>query len=91
VHSSSSKTQYLLLHSIREIIIDAPSESLAPHLDVIMALLFDNSSSPDDGTRNVVAECLGKVSECLLVCVCVLCGVCVCVCGVCACVLLLSG
>jgi cullin-associated NEDD8-dissociated protein 1 len=57
-----SKRQYLLLHSIREIIIDAPPTALAPHLDTIMALLFDNAKSEDDGTRNVVAECLGKLA-----------------------------
>ena len=56
-----SKRQYLLLHSIREIIADAPAEALAPHLDVISNLLLDNSRSEDDGTRNVVAECLGKL------------------------------
>lgn len=56
-----SKRQYLLLHSIREIIADAPADSLQPHLDVIASLLFENSKSEDDGTRNVVAECLGKL------------------------------
>ena len=56
-----SKRQYLLLHSIREIIADAPPAALEPHLQVITSLLFENSKSPDDGTRNVVAECLGKL------------------------------
>jgi len=56
-----SKRQYLLLHSIREIIADAPAEALVPHLDVITKLLLENSKSEDDGTRNVVAECLGKL------------------------------
>jgi cullin-associated NEDD8-dissociated protein 1 len=58
----SSKRQYLLLHSIREIIADAPAAALQPHLDVIAALLLENSKSEDDGTRNVVAECLGKLA-----------------------------
>lgn len=57
-----SKRQYLLLHSIREIITDAPPTALAPHLETLMALLFDNAQSEDDGTRNVVAECLGKLA-----------------------------
>ncbi len=58
----SSKRQYLLLHSIREIIADAPAAALQPHLEVITSLLFENSKSEDDGTRNVVAECLGKLA-----------------------------
>lgn len=59
------KKQYLLLHSLREIIVREAASgtgatTLQPYLQPILALLFENCESEEEGTRNVVAECLGK-------------------------------
>jgi len=58
--------QYLLMHSLREIISRASSApagiaALTPHLESVLRLLFENTQSEEEGTRNVVAECLGKL------------------------------
>jgi cullin-associated NEDD8-dissociated protein 1 len=63
---SRSKRQYLLLHSLKEIItcqsIDTKMvASLQPHLESIWVLLLKHCQCPEEGTRNVVAECLGKL------------------------------
>ncbi|KAH3767418.1 cullin-associated NEDD8-dissociated protein 1 [Pelomyxa schiedti] len=58
--------QYLLLHSIREIIIRQSSQEglqiLKPHLPALLKLLCAHCESDEEGTRNVVAECLGKLT-----------------------------
>lgn len=57
--------QYLLLHALRELITGSVligSDSLTPFLDEIWQLLFDFCGSFEEGTRNVVAECLGKLT-----------------------------
>lgn len=61
------KRQYLLLHSLKEIIScqsinPAMIKSLEPHLDSVWMLLFNHCECPEEGTRNVVAECLGKLT-----------------------------
>lgn len=61
------KRQYLLLHSLREIIVREAATGtgasiLQPHLTPILSLLFENCESEEEGTRNVVAECLGKLA-----------------------------
>jgi cullin-associated NEDD8-dissociated protein 1 len=60
------KRQYLLLHSLREIISRTAGveggKDLAGHLGAILPLLFENTESEEEGTRNVVAECLGKLA-----------------------------
>jgi len=60
------KRQYLLLHSLREIISRTSSQDggkdLVPHLGAILPLLIENTESEEEGTRNVVAECLGKLA-----------------------------
>lgn len=61
------KRQYLLLHSLREIIVREAATGtgasiLQPYLTPILALLFENCESEEEGTRNVVAECLGKLA-----------------------------
>jgi len=60
------KRQYLLLHALK-IVIGACSTGttaadLAPFVDEIWGLLFANCESPEEGTRNVVAECLGRLT-----------------------------
>ncbi|XP_026163651.1 cullin-associated NEDD8-dissociated protein 2 [Mastacembelus armatus] len=60
--SSQPRRQYLLLHSLKEVISACPASSLSPHLESIWALLFQNCECPEEGTRNLVAECLGKLT-----------------------------
>ncbi|GAM20698.1 hypothetical protein SAMD00019534_038730 [Acytostelium subglobosum LB1] len=70
---SNPKKQYLLLHSLRECIARLPQsangiESIRPYLPAVLKILFDYSSPnqpsllDEEGTRNIVAECLGKLS-----------------------------
>jgi cullin-associated NEDD8-dissociated protein 1 len=59
--------QYLLLHSLKEIISrqsesEAKVKALHEHLNTILPLLFKYAESPEESTRNVVAECLGKLA-----------------------------
>ncbi|XP_074601185.1 cullin-associated and neddylation-dissociated 1 [Brevipalpus obovatus] len=61
------KGQYLLLHSLKEIINcqsvnNQMIKTLEPFLDVIWELLLKHCECPEEGTRNVVAECLGKLT-----------------------------
>lgn len=60
--SVQPKRQYLLLHSLKEVISTLPATSLKPHVENIWSLLFKNCECPEEGTRNVVAECLGKLT-----------------------------
>uniref|UniRef100_A0A3B5A953 Cullin-associated NEDD8-dissociated protein 1-like n=1 Tax=Stegastes partitus TaxID=144197 RepID=A0A3B5A953_9TELE len=57
--SAQPRRQYLLLHSLKEVI---RSSSLSPHVESIWALLFQNCECQEEGTRNLVAECLGKLT-----------------------------
>ncbi|NXI39912.1 CAND1 protein, partial [Galbula dea] len=59
---SQPKRQYLLLHSLKEVISSSPSDSLKPYVEDIWALLFKHCECTEEGTRNVVAECLGKLT-----------------------------
>ncbi|XP_034021823.1 cullin-associated NEDD8-dissociated protein 2 [Thalassophryne amazonica] len=56
------RRQYLLLHSLKEVISDCPASTLLPHVESIWALLFQNCQCQEEGTRNLVAECLGKLT-----------------------------
>ncbi|CAG2112251.1 unnamed protein product [Medioppia subpectinata] len=61
------KRQYLLLHSLKEIISCQSAnpqtiQVLEPHLDSVWKLLLNHCECPEEGTRNVVAECLGKLT-----------------------------
>ncbi|XP_031563225.1 cullin-associated NEDD8-dissociated protein 1-like isoform X2 [Actinia tenebrosa] len=63
----SPKKQYLLLHSLKEVIsceacTSAGIQALRPFIESIWALLFSHCESTEEGTRNVVAECLGKLT-----------------------------
>ncbi|XP_039627059.1 cullin-associated NEDD8-dissociated protein 2 [Polypterus senegalus] len=57
------KKQYLLLHSLKEVISSSSADSLMPHVENIWTLLFKHCESAEEGTRNVVAECLGKLTH----------------------------
>ncbi|KAF9403247.1 Cullin-associated NEDD8-dissociated protein 1 [Mortierella sp. AD011] len=60
------KKRYLLLHALKEVITryshKQASQELEAHSSEIWTLLFDNCESQEEGTRNVVAECLGKLT-----------------------------
>ncbi|XP_014472303.1 PREDICTED: cullin-associated NEDD8-dissociated protein 1 [Dinoponera quadriceps] len=61
------KRQYLLLHSLKEIITcQSASPSGVSHLQnfvpSIWLLLYRHCECTEEGTRNVVAECLGKLT-----------------------------
>lgn len=64
---SNGQRQYLLLHSLKEI-INCQSvnpimiQLLAPHLESVWIMLMNHCECPEEGTRNVVAECLGKLT-----------------------------
>lgn len=60
--SSQPRRQYLLLHSLKEVISACPVSGLSAHVESIWALLFQNCQCPEEGTRNLVAECLGKLT-----------------------------
>lgn len=59
---SQPKRQYLLLHSLKEMISALSADSLKPHVENIWALLFKHCECAEEGTRNIVAECLGKLT-----------------------------
>jgi len=61
------KRQYLLLHSLKEIIScqsinTASIDLLKPNVDSIWTVLMAHCECQEEGTRNVVAECLGKLT-----------------------------
>nr|CAG4644545.1 EOG090X00HY [Leptodora kindtii] len=61
------RRQYLLLHSLKEVItsLSLGSEAVAqlrPFVPQIWDLLFRHCECSEEGTRNVVAECLGKLT-----------------------------
>uniref|UniRef100_H2YRC0 TATA-binding protein interacting (TIP20) domain-containing protein n=1 Tax=Ciona savignyi TaxID=51511 RepID=H2YRC0_CIOSA len=57
-----SKNQYLLLHSLKETITFSTHEALGGYMENIWELLVRFAESPEEGTRNVVAECLGRLT-----------------------------
>jgi cullin-associated NEDD8-dissociated protein 1 len=56
------KKRYLLLHSLKEVISQAPAEKLKNVIKDVVPLLFSNCDNEEEGIRNVVAECLGKLA-----------------------------
>eukprot|EP00357_Protocruzia_adherens_P030504 CAMPEP_0115033814 /NCGR_PEP_ID=MMETSP0216-20121206/40191_1 /TAXON_ID=223996 /ORGANISM="Protocruzia adherens, Strain Boccale" /LENGTH=1233 /DNA_ID=CAMNT_0002412403 /DNA_START=112 /DNA_END=3813 /DNA_ORIENTATION=- len=53
--------QYLLLNSMKEIVSHHP-EIIIPYLNEILPIMLMNSESPEETIRNIVAECIGKLS-----------------------------
>lgn len=47
---------------VREAATGSGASVLKPYLSPILTLLFENCESEEEGTRNVVAECLGKLA-----------------------------
>ena len=61
------RRQYLLLHSLKEVITSLSldteaTEQLQSFVPQIWDLLFRQCECSEEGTRNVVAECLGKLT-----------------------------
>ena len=64
---AEAQNQYLLLYSIQLVVTECSGNveltaQVAPHVDRMWALLFAQCESPEEGTRNVVAECLGRLT-----------------------------
>ncbi|KAM6161530.1 cullin-associated NEDD8-dissociated protein 2 isoform 2-T2 [Erethizon dorsatum] len=55
------RRQYLLLQALREALGAAPPDGLKPYAEDIWALLFQHCEGAEEGTRGVVAECIGKL------------------------------
>lgn len=64
---TNSKRQYLLFNSLKEIISYQSSnpdglQAIKPYINNIWSTLIKHCECNEEGTRNVVAECLGKLT-----------------------------
>ncbi|KAL2549810.1 Cullin-associated NEDD8-dissociated protein 1 [Forsythia ovata] len=62
---NQQKKQYPLLHSLKEVIVRQyvdKAEFDDSSVEKITSLLFNHCESDEEGVRNVVAECLGKIA-----------------------------
>jgi cullin-associated NEDD8-dissociated protein 1 len=65
--SASSKHQYLLLVSLKELVVVFANQQLdfLPHLSAVLPLLLQQCQSEEDSVRGMVAECLGVLTTIL--------------------------
>ena len=65
--SASSKHQYLLLVSLKELVVAFAQQQLdfASHLSAVLPLLLQQCRSEEDSVRAMVAECLGVLTTML--------------------------
>eukprot|EP00298_Acanthocystis_sp_HF-20_P014341 c20735_g3_i1.p1 GENE.c20735_g3_i1~~c20735_g3_i1.p1 ORF type:complete len:1246 (-),score=552.88 c20735_g3_i1:2007-5744(-) len=59
--------QYLLLHSVKEVIAQqvlssSKTDTVVSSLSSVLPVLFVHANNEEEGVRNVVAECLGKLA-----------------------------
>jgi cullin-associated NEDD8-dissociated protein 1 len=64
---ASSDKQYLILSAVREVITRSSKTpeaiaALLPFVGTLLPLLVERCESKEEGTRNVVAECIGKLA-----------------------------
>jgi cullin-associated NEDD8-dissociated protein 1 len=64
---NNSKRQYLLFNSLKEIISyqslnTSGLQALKPYINAIWNTLIRHCECAEEGTRNVVAECIGKLT-----------------------------
>lgn len=65
--AQSPKIKYLLLSSVREVIVAQARtkegiQNLKPFFEPLSALLTEHTKSEEEGIRNIVAECWGKLA-----------------------------
>ncbi|KAG3295140.1 putative cullin associated and neddylation dissociated 2 (putative) [Ictidomys tridecemlineatus] len=59
--AAEPRRQYLLLHSLREALGAAQPDALKPYAEDVWALLFQRCPDADEGTRGLLAECVGRL------------------------------
>ena len=60
-HIHSSPHEYLMLHALKEL-IGSGQPTLRSYVEQMLPRLFDFAERDEEGVRNVVAECLGKLA-----------------------------
>uniref|UniRef100_A0A7S1PFX6 TATA-binding protein interacting (TIP20) domain-containing protein n=1 Tax=Percolomonas cosmopolitus TaxID=63605 RepID=A0A7S1PFX6_9EUKA len=60
--TTNESERYLLMHALKNIIVQADAANLKKFSGDILPLLFQNSANEEEGIRNVVSECLGKLT-----------------------------
>jgi len=56
------KHRYQLIHALKEVITQATHDKLKPFINDVLPLLFEYADNEEEGVRNVVSECLGKLA-----------------------------
>jgi HEAT repeat protein len=60
--SENSVEVYLLLNSLKEVLVREKGDVLMLHMNNITPILYENMESKDDGIRSVVSECIGRLA-----------------------------